>query len=73
MKTDEQIQKLSQNPFYKLSEEEKTRLDSLSRTTAKVTSESEDSKKKQSQSARGNAAVKETGKLEKHSSDPVSE
>lgn len=68
MKTIEQLRSLAKNPFYVLTEEEKQALaaaDSLS-----IYSPSDDSKKK---SSRGNAAVKETGKLNKHPTDPVND
>lgn len=73
MKSDEQIIKLSENPFYVLTPQEQQRLESIKKSGTKVSSVAEDSKKKQSQAVRGNATVKETGKLKKHSSDPVSE
>jgi hypothetical protein len=73
MKSIEQLVKLSQNPFYKMSEEEVKTLETVEQDTPKVSSKSVDSKKKVSQTTLGNATVKETGKLSKHASDPVSE
>jgi hypothetical protein len=64
MKSVEQLQKLKINPFYKMSKEEIQALEEA---------ESQASQKKGKMSSRGNAAVKETGKLDKHSSDPVAE
>lgn len=74
MKSIEQLIYLAKNPFYIMTDAEaqllkqaETQLDAVD---ASVT---EDSKKKASSSKRGNAIVKETGKLNKHSTDPISE
>ena len=68
MKTVEQLEKLSKNPFYVMSEEEAKTLEEAQ----KATSVSVENKKKESYSL-GNATVKETGKLDKHHGDPVKE
>lgn len=72
MKSDEQIVKLSANPYYTFSEQEQERLDVIN-SQPKVSSVTVDETKKKLTVTRGNAAVKETGRLEKHSSDPVTE
>lgn len=72
MKSDETLIKLSQNPHYNMSEEESQRLDELA-SAPRTSSVKEDSKKKVAQTTYGSATVKETGKLQKHPSDPVSE
>lgn len=72
MKSDEILQRLSQNPFYKMTDEEAKRVKELE-SAANTSSVTEDSKKKQQQVVKGNATVKETGKVKKHASDPVSE
>ena len=72
MKSDETLVRLSQNPFYKMSDEEAKRLKTISKEK-KTSSVSEDSKKKEATVTRGNATVKETGKLSKHDNDPVKE
>lgn len=72
MKSAEQLEKLSKNPFYKMSNEEKQQLDEAQKQTI-VSSVKIDSKKKESQTSLGSATVKEIGKLEKHSGDPISE
>lgn len=70
MKSIEQILKLSENPFYKLSPQEQAQLESHMRQEA-----GDESKKKSSTSInkQGNATVKEIGKLNKHIDDPVTE
>jgi hypothetical protein len=73
MKSIEQLVRLSQNPFYKMSESEVKQLESVKQDEPITSSVTEDSKKKVSQTTLGSATVKETGKLNKHSSDPVSE
>lgn len=72
MKTVEQLQQLSKNPFYKMTEEEKKTLENAS-TLKIVSSVDVDSKKKVSQTSLGSATVKEIGKLDKHHGDPVAE
>lgn len=67
MKTIEQLEKLSGNPFYTLTPEEQQRLEE---SRAEESLDGDESPKKLT---RGNAAVKEIGKLDKHSADPVSE
>lgn len=71
MKTIEQLEKLSGNPFYVMSEEEAARLEE-SKNQEIVSSVTEDNKKKESRS-RENATVKEIGKLDKYHGDPRAE
>lgn len=73
MKSDEVLVRLAQNPHYKMSDDEVKRLDQMGQDAPKTSSVSVDSKKKQAQTTLGSATVKETGKLNKHPSDPVSE
>lgn len=73
MKSDETLVKLSQNPFYKMNDAEKEQLEKIAQDEPKVSSVSVESKKKEATVTLGNATVKETGKLAKHASDPVSE
>lgn len=76
MKDLETLKRLSKNPFYKMSDEEvKVLKDSESASKADESTEQEAPKAKKpvARSSKGNAAVKETGKLDKHSTDPVSE
>lgn len=71
MKSIEQILKLSENPFYKLSPQEQAQLEAHMQQEAGE----DESKKKSSTSInkQGNATVKEIGKLNKHIDDPVTE
>lgn len=71
MKSDETLIQLSRNPHYKMSEEESKRLSQLN--SKRTSSVKEDSKKKVTQVVKGSATVKETGKVNKHPSDPVKE
>lgn len=68
MKSDEAIIKLSKNPFYKLTDEEETRLMQIENGEVNI-------KKKASPliQKHGNATVKVIGKLDKHLDDPVAE
>lgn len=72
MKTVEQLKKLSQNPFYVMSEQESEVLEETESIAKRTSSVTKDNKKKESYS-RGNATVKETGKLNKHHGDPRAE
>lgn len=72
MKSDELLKKLADNPFYKMSTQEAQRLEELKSGNVS-SSVAEDRKKKVSQTTLGTAVVKETGKLHKHPTDPVSE
>jgi hypothetical protein len=73
MKSIEQLEKLSSNPFYVMSEDESKVLEeSRSQEEDRVSSVTEDNKKKESYSS-GNATVKEIGKLDKHHGDPRAE
>lgn len=69
MRTIEQIRQLSQNPFYKLTAAERQMLEQADGQSQ----DSTDTTSKKRGSVKGNAVVKETGKLNKHSTDPVSE
>jgi hypothetical protein len=71
MKSIDTLVKLSQNPHYHLSEEEQKAVDGVQQPEPVTSSVTVDEKKKESQVVRGNAAVKETGKLDKHPSDPI--
>lgn len=74
MKTIEQLKKLSGNPFYVMSEEEAKLLEEAPTETPepKVSSVTEDNKKKESRSTES-ATVKEIGKLDKQHGDPRAE
>lgn len=73
MKSVEQLQKLSENPFYEMTDSEKQALGEAKKQTTIVSSVKIDSKKKESQTSLGSATVKEIGKLDKHIGDPVTE
>ena len=73
MKSDDTLVRLAQNPHYKMSDAEVERLEQIGQDEPRFSSVSVDSKKKQSQTTLGSATVKETGKLNKHPSDPVRE
>ena len=78
MKTIEQLRQLANNPFYVMSEEDKRRLDEADKNDSSSDDEQQVSKKKGTYTSKkvrtkGTAAVKETGKLNKHDSDPVKE
>jgi hypothetical protein len=73
MKSVEQLQSLSQNPFYKMSEQEKQVLEEAKQQQPIVSSVKIDSKKKESQTSLGSAPVKEIGKLNKQIGDPTTE
>jgi hypothetical protein len=92
MKDIQTLQRLANNPYYKMSDAEKQALSDFENKkpeshvpkgskTVEVTQLTEietvaDDPKGKSNgkvSSKGNAAAKETGKLNKHSSDPVSE
>lgn len=64
MKSVELLTQLSKNPHYKMTDEEKTLLSQAAEQP------SGENAKKKAYSSKGNAAVKEIGKLEKHPSDP---
>lgn len=68
MKSIQQLRVLNQNPFYTMTEQEKQLLEEANST--ETTLYHLDDSKKKSQSL-GSAAVKETGSLDKHSSDPI--
>lgn len=72
-----QLQKLAQNPHYKMSDAEKQALKELERESAspkeEVQRKGPNEEQKRVLRSKDNAAVKETGKVEKHSSDPVTE
>jgi len=73
MKNVEQLEKLSKNPFYVMSESESKVLEeSKAKKKARVSSVTEDNKKKEYRS-KENATVKETGKLDKQHGDPRAE
>lgn len=75
MKSIEQLKRLAQNPFYQMSDEEISALKEAeqgSSSQKKVSSKTKTALKGQEQ-VKGAAPVKETGKLAKHPSDPVSE
>lgn len=68
-RTTEQLQKLASNPFYKLTPEEQAQL----HQSNELVSEEAQPKTTGKIGPKENAAVKRTGKLEKHESDPVAE
>lgn len=73
MKTLEQLEKLSSNPFYVMTAEEKELLQNQqTESNTQIQPLKQDSKKKLSQSS-GIVAVKETGRLDKQHGDPTSE
>lgn len=70
MKSIDQLQKLAENPFYTMDEEEKQVLNEAN-AREHYSSVQDENKKKESQVVLGNAAVKEIGKLHKHATDPI--
>lgn len=64
------LRKLAENPFYAMTPEDKILLAQLENDEE---SDSDDSKKKESRSVRGNAAVREIGKIDLHPRYPVTE
>lgn len=72
MKTPEQLEKLSNNPFYKLTQEESRALEEH-REKSRVSSVTVDKKKKRQSRSTESATVKEIGKLNKQHGDPKSE
>lgn len=75
MKSDDTLLRLSKNPYYKLTGEEAQRVQNIvsSQAQAPTPTPTIDLTKKKVTETLGNAAVKETGQLNKHESDPVTE
>lgn len=75
MKSIKQLRKLANNPFFTMSDEEVQALKAAeaNEEQTRTASEGELRPKKGLKKTKGAAAVKETGKLNKHSSDPVKE
>jgi len=75
MKDIEQLKRLAQNPFYQMSEEELAALKEAEKNSdsPKKTSSKKQKPLEEQEEVKGAAPVKETGKLNKHPSDPVTE
>lgn len=75
MKSIQQLEQLAQNPFYKMSEEEAKFLKDSKKSGAKSPKAQEVNRPQDNtvRTSKSNAAVKETGKLNKHIGDPVKE
>lgn len=69
MKDLETLKRLAKNPFYKMTDEEAKAL----KADKKKKSESPKAPAPVKRSSKDNAAVKVTGKLDKHTTDPVAE
>lgn len=70
MKSDEQLRKLANNPYYKMTDDEAARLRRLD--TLPVENTAEEPKKKPT-AKRDSVIVKETGQFNKHGTDIVTE
>lgn len=74
MKSLELLRKLKNNQYYTLTKEEEERLAAADSPKAKKRSLKYDEPQvKTREATRGSAAVKETGRLNKHETDPVTE
>jgi len=73
MKTVEQLKKLSNNPYYVMSDEEAKVLENASTSQGQVVSSVEEDNKKKESDSTVNVTVKEIGKLDKQHGDPRSE
>lgn len=69
-KSIEQLRRLATNPYYEMTEAEQLQLAQAESQTNSETSGEESVPK--FQSSKGSATVKQIGKLDKHSGDPVS-
>lgn len=69
MKSDDTLVRLSKNPYYKLTSDEAQRVQNI--VSAPAETPTIDLTKKKVTGTLGNAAVKETGQLNKHQTDPV--
>lgn len=73
MKSIAQLKQLAQNPFYKLSPEEQAAINAHDSAQQAQAPQEGNPNPKVVFASKGNAAVKETGKLNKHGTDPVTE
>ena len=73
MKSIQLLTRLSENPHYKLSQEEKDYLEANVEEPEVIVPQTSKKKSSSSIPTHGNAAVKEIGKLDKHADDPIAQ